>query len=413
MEYKGFDFLKKLYFVRTAGSKEENKAYKMIVKECEKLNVPVEVEDFKIDGYKIAKASLKFSSPKIEVECVGVGMSGSTPAEGISGEFVYVDSLFAAKMLDIENKICLVHAKFVDYKLYKIFTEKKVAGIIVCTGDVYDKDEDIDLDPYMLRERHYTNGKIPAVCIKMTEAEKIINKSPKTVQLVVEQEEKNTKSHNVIATIESSKYKDEVVVFTAHYDSVAYSKGAYDNGTGTCAILQLMSYFTHHQPKRTLKFVFCGAEEIGLEGSKAYVAKHEEELKNYKLCINVDMIGVTIGRDDAICSSDMSLVHYLKYLSSEVGFPLNVKQSIYSSDSSPFADKSVPAVSFVRSAPTGGARIHSRRDIMDHLSDTSFYRTCEFMANFSERLINSYHFPVEREIPNNIKEDLDKYFGRK
>jgi hypothetical protein len=32
---------------------------------------------------------------------------------------------------------------------------------------------------------------------------------------------------------------------------------------------------------------------------------------------------------------------------------------------------------------------------------------------FSERLINSYYFPVEKEIPNNIKEDLDKYFGRK
>ena len=280
MEYRGFDFLKKLYFVRTAGSKEENKAYRMIVKECEKLGVATEVEDFKIDGYKMASASLKFASPKIEVECVGVGMSGSTPKEGITGDFVYIDSLFAARMLDIENKICLVHAKFVDYRLYKVFTEKKVSGIIVCTGDVYDKDEDIDLDLYMLRERHYSNGKIPAVCIKMTDAERILNKNPKTVTLVVEQEEKHTKSHNVIATIEGSKYKDEIVVFTAHYDSVAYSKGAYDNGTGTCAILQLMAYFKQHQPKRTLKFIFCGAEEIGLEGSKAYVAKHEEELKN-------------------------------------------------------------------------------------------------------------------------------------
>ena len=28
MEYKGFDFLRRLSFVRTAGSKEENKAYK-------------------------------------------------------------------------------------------------------------------------------------------------------------------------------------------------------------------------------------------------------------------------------------------------------------------------------------------------------------------------------------------------
>ena len=66
-----------------------------------------------------------------------------------------------------------------------------------------------------------------------------------------------------------------------------------------------------------------------------------------------------------------------------------------------------------RNAPTGGARIHSRRDVLEHLSDVSFYKTCDFMITFAERLINSYSFPVDRELPNNIKEDLDRYFGRK
>ena len=125
------------------------------------------------------------------------------------------------------------------------------------------------------------------------------------------------------------------------------------------------------------------------------------------------MIGVTIGRDDAICTSNTDLVSYLKYLSCEVGFPLNVKHGIYSSDSSALADKGVPGVSFARNAPNGGARIHSRRDVLDHLNDTSFYKTCDFIITFAERLINSYSFPVDRELPNNIKEDLDRYFGRK
>ena len=412
MSYKSFDLLEKLYFVRTGGSKEELKAAEIIQAECQKLGVPAVLESFKVDGYVVHKAYVKFINPDIEVECVGVGMSSQTPVEGLTADFAYVTSLQDSLIQDIKGKICLVHTKLVNYKLYKSLVERGAIGLVLCCGDVYSEDKDIDLDPYMYRERHYKNGKIPAVCIRMRDAENILRKKPEKVHMIMLEDVLQNDSHNVVATIEGAKYPNEVVCFTAHYDSVSYSKGAWDNATGSTTIMQLLAYFKEHQPDRTLKFIWCGSEEMGLLGSKAYCDAHKEELKDYKLCINVDMTGVTIGFDIACCTSNDSLVSFIKYLGCEVGFAIEPRQGVYSSDSTVFADNGVPGLSFARLAPKGGAEIHSRKDVMDFLEEDNYYKTCDFISVFAERLINSVAFPVEKEIPQNMKTEIDRYFGR-
>ena len=412
MSYKSFDLLEKLYFVRTGGSKEELKAAEIIQAECQKLGVPAVLESFKVDGYVVHKAYVKFINPDIEVECVGVGMSSQTPVEGLTADFAYVTSLQDSLIQDIKGKICLVHTKLVNYKLYKSLVERGAIGLVLCCGDVYSEDKDIDLDPYMYRERHYKNGKIPAVCIRMRDAENILRKKPEKVHMIMLEDELQNDSHNVVATIEGAKYPNEVVCFTAHYDSVSYSKGAWDNATGSTTIMQLLAYFKEHQPDRILKFIWCGSEEMGLLGSKAYCENHKEELKDYKLCINVDMTGVTIGFDIACCTSNDSLVSFIKYLGCEVGFAIEPRQGVYSSDSTVFADNGVPGLSFARLAPKGGAEIHSRKDVMDFLEEDNYYKTCDFISVFAERLINSIAFPVEKEIPQNMKTEIDRYFGR-
>ena len=413
MSYKSFELLNKLYFVRTGGSAEEKQAAEILKAECESLGVEATIETFKVDGYKEIKSSLKFINPDMEIECVAVGMSSSTSEEGVIGEFAYVTSVADAEIQELEGKVCLVHSKLVNVKLYKKLVEKKAAALILCCGDVYREKEDVDLDPYMYRSRHYDNGKIPAVCIRMKDAEKILRAHPEKAHVVMIEEELQNDSYNVVATIEGTTKKEEVVVFSAHFDSVSYSKGAYDNATGSTCIMQSLAYFKERQPKRTIKFVWCGSEEMGLLGSKAYVADHKEELTNYKLNINVDMVGCTIGTDIACVSANTSLVNYIKYLGSEVGFAIEPRQGVYSSDSTSFADGGVPALSFARLAPQGGAQIHSHRDVMDFLEEDNYYKTCEFINLFADRLVNSVVFPVEKAIPENIKEEIEYYTGRK
>jgi Iap family predicted aminopeptidase len=409
--YQSFDLLEKMAYVRTGGSKEELQCAEFIKKEVEKQNVSAEIVPFEIDGYTIKNARLIVDGN--EIECAGVGMSGSTAHEGITAPITYVTSIQDAKLQDLEGKIALVHSKLVNVKIYKTLCEKKALGLIVCTGSVYLENENVDLDPYQLRDRHLTNGKIPAVCIRMKDAENLLKLNSKEATLIIEQEEAKINSHNVVATIEGSKYPNEVVVFTAHYDSVSYSQGVYDNATGSTCIYELLAYFNEHKPLRTLKFIWCGSEEMGLLGSKAYCEQNKDNLESYKLCINVDMIGCTIGEDIACCSSNISLVNYIKYLSCETGFAISPRQGVYSSDSTPFADKGIPSVSFARLAPQGGAKIHSHDDVIDYLEPINYYKTCKFIEIFADRLINSVIIPVEKEIPDNVKNDLDIYLGRK
>ncbi len=412
--YNSFKFLEKIYFVRTSGSEDERRAAELICKEASKYDgVEAHIETFPVDGYVINHAYLKFSDPDIEVPYVGVGMSGNTPDGGVDGDFVYVANLLEAEMMNLEGKIVLITSKIIENQLYRKLVEKKPAALILATGNVYLDDEDVDLDPYKYRERHYSVGVIPAVCIRMRDAERIVAARPKRAHVELNQNQYKCDSQNVVATIRGTSKPEEIITFSAHYDSVSYSRGAYDNGTGSICILELLAYFSQHKPARTLRFVWCGSEEDGLLGSKAYVQQHKDELDKTVFNINVDMVGATLGFDTATASSNISLVHYLNYLSKQTGFPIVTRQGVASTDSTPFADNGVPAVSFGRMAPQGGATIHSRNDLIERLSEQNYYRTCRFIEIFASNLVNAAIFPVEREIPDNVKEDLDYYNLRK
>ena len=409
--YNSFDFLSKISFERLGGSEQELKVANMIISECHKYGVEAHLEDFLVDGYTIKAASLEANGLSYEV--TGVGMSGSTPADGVEGKFLVIENDEQIGAYEsLEDYIVFIPSRMM-VKTYKLLCEKKVKAFICASGSVYDDKDNSDLDKMSIRERHYSNGKIPGVCIRMMDAQKLLLDNPETVHVVCLQDEYKNTSHNVVASINGDGSSNEVVCFTAHFDSVAFSTGAYDNGTGTTTILEALAYFVEHKPKRNLKFIWCGSEEMGLLGSKAYCEAHAEDLKNYKLCINVDMTGVVLGRDIACCTSKESLVNYINYMGKEVGFNITARQGVYSSDSTPFADKGVPSLSFARLAPRGGAEIHSRKDVMDFLDSKNYYETCEFINAFASRMINSKVFPVEQSIPDNMKNELDIYLGRK
>lgn len=105
--YRSFDFLNKLYFVRTGGSPEEYSAAMLIKQECERLGAQAELEAFPVDGCKIAKAVLKNADTDKEYECCGVGMSGSTPVGGITHPLHTLQALRMRKFRILRGKFVL------------------------------------------------------------------------------------------------------------------------------------------------------------------------------------------------------------------------------------------------------------------------------------------------------------------
>ena len=84
------------------------------------------------------------------------------------------------------------------------------------------------------------------------------------------------------------------VVIGAHLDSVPAGPGINDNGSGSGGILEMAEVYAEQSrtPRNKLRFMWYGAEEIGLVGSTKYVEGLSQAEKDDILAmLNFDMIG--------------------------------------------------------------------------------------------------------------------------
>jgi aminopeptidase YwaD len=407
-----FELLKKFAFVRTSGSEEELKAANILLEEISSIGCQGYLEDFKSPTSKITKASLKVVEPyEKEYEVTPYNCSISTSEGGIITDFVYIEDGLDVNLVDLKGKFVLIN-KRPDPNLYKKLIEAGIAGYITMSGTAIDEEDKTDIAVAKLRKKQTQYGKVSALNMRIKDCFHMVKNKASKIKVELITEDIELTSQNVVVTLEGIKYPDEIISFGAHYDSVPFSTGVYDNGAGSVIIMELLRHFKENPPIRTVKFVWYGSEEVGLLGSEAYLKAHEEELKKHLLMINVDVAGSVLGKEMALVTAQQSLVDFIDHMAKIKGFPLKVEQSIYSSDSTAFADAGIPSVTFCRFAPQGGAFIHTRNDVMDFLSAEALEKTAVITEEFSEAIVNSVVFPIERKIPENMRKDLDKYFNK-
>lgn len=419
MDFSGeraFELLKKLAYTRVSGTEEELKTAEALKKEVESAGVSCRIEEFTVEDGEVSEARLFVLEPyQKEYEATGYLRADSTPDEGLTLDFAYVENGHPALLKNAKGKAALVNGR-VNYKTYEKLQKAGVSAIIGFSGSITDKNEESDLDIRKLRERLSEDfGGNVIVNIRAKDAMEIVGKGASKVKIVLKGKKIQRVSHNVCAEIKGTEYPDEIISFGAHYDSVYFSKGAYDNMTGSVTIMEVMKYFAAHPPKRTLKFNWFGSEEQGLLGSKAYTKAHEAELNKHLLMVNVDMAGPVLGYEQAYIMGAESFKPYLDGMMNELGFPVHTADDIYSSDSIPFADKGVPAVNFTRECARGTGFIHDRRDDLANgfLSAAALEKTIAETLEFSKRVVNAEVFPIERKISDTIKEKTDKYLFKK
>lgn len=96
---------------------------------------------------------------------------------------------------------------------------------------------------------------------------------------------------NIYCKLKGSNGDGNAVLFVAHYDTVANSPGASDNGSSVAAYLETIRILKSRPPlSNDVIFLFTDAEELGLLGAKAFVdAKIFSE--DIKVVINFDSRG--------------------------------------------------------------------------------------------------------------------------
>ena len=390
-------------YVRMGGSEEELKAAKYLQGLCREMGLDARLEEFEVDMATVHQATLTVDGR--DIPCKGYLCAGSGEVEA---PLYYLTGNDQFSLSSCRGKIVLFDG-YLGYWRYRDLLDHGALGFISYDGNVNYADRDIDHRE--LRSYVSKGDKIPGVNINAKDAVDIVNSGAKTAKIVLKQDEYKGTSHNVVFDLAGER--EETVIFTAHYDTTSLSQGAYDNMSGCIGLLGLAEYFLAHPHRYSLRFVFCGSEERGLLGSKAYCEANKEQLDKVPLVINLDMIGSIMGHFIACVTGEMPLVHYVSYMGNELGFQIKPYQDVYSSDSTPFADLGVPAISFARIAGRELAPIHNSYDTAAVMKAEQVQKDIDFIIAFTDRMVNAAHCPVAREIPDNVKQKLDEYLLRK
>ena len=389
-------------YVRMGGSTEELKAAQYLQGKCAELGLEAEIVPFEVDMATMHEAA--FYADGVEVTCKGYLNAGSAEVEA---PFYYLRSTDKLSLSRCKGKIVMVDG-YLGYWLYQDILEAGAVGFVTYDGNANYADRDIDQRE--LRSYVSKGNKLPGVNINAKDAIELIRKGVSSAKILLKQHEYVGKSHNVVLDLPGEI--DEYIAFTAHYDSTSLSQGAYDNMSGSVGILGIAEHFAKNPHRYGMRFIWCGSEERGLLGSKAYCT-NEETLKNCVLNINLDMIGCIMGKFISCVTGEEKLVSYIEYFGAEQGFPISVKQDVYSSDSTPFADKGIPAVSFARIAPPNTATIHNSYDTAAVMKGEQMAEDIDFLVAFAGRMANAAFCPVAKEMPENMKDKLDIYLCRK
>lgn len=224
-------------------------------------------------------------------------------------------------------------------------------------------------------------------------------------------------SYNVVAEIPGSTHPDELVIAGAHYDGHDVSQAALDDGAGTMTVLEAARVLATLPPEaigRTIRFIlFCG-EEVGLFGSWAYTADHENEIAKTTFMMNLDGAGQGRGgKEKMTISGRPELVPYFEEYSEQANYEFPIQDLLGPhSDHYPFAIRGIPTVSL--SSPdessngVGRGWGHTEADTFDKANLRGLQMSAMLAARILRHVASDENFPAELKSGEELREQLDE-----
>lgn len=391
---------------RFTGTEGERTAREAIKEELEKHGYSVSLEKFSTKTYEVVESELVVTEPYLgRVEASALGFSGETPAEGVEGELVYLENTDPVLIPEEDGWIGIVVQRPSKEGWQRLV--KKAGGLVIAESTPYRGLSRVAV-PYEWREKI---GSLPSVYVKYRDAVRML--TARRARLKLTQVYRDVDTYNIIAEVKGYKYPDEIVYLTAHYDSVMGVPGATDNAGGTALLLALAKALAGFKPKRTVRFAFFAAEELGLRGSLFHVGSlNEEEKKKIKVVVNLDVHGGALGSSAAVISGPKSLRYFAEIHAKKLGVNLSISEDIMSSDGTSFVKHGIPAVNLYRSSGSG-ADIHTESDSPEHLHPLAFKVIGHYALHLVTELLSAEEIPFEREIPEEIKKKAEEYFAKR
>jgi len=283
---------------RLAGTEAEARARAWSVKKLTALGFSnVRNEPFQMKTWIRGEETLEVLAPFPQpLRLTALGNSGATPALGLRGEIVYfkdLASLNAAPEGSLRGKIAFVShdmTRTQDGSQYGAYGAVRRSGPATAArkGAAAILIRSVGTDYH--RNPHaggtgFPEGvtPIPAAALSLPDAEqleRILKRGqPVSVKLTLTPKQIGmTESGNIIAEVPGSDPTAGLVVVACHLDSWDLGTGAFDDGAG-CGIVTAAAkrVMDAGKPRRTIRILWAGAEEVGVFGGKAYFEAHKGE----------------------------------------------------------------------------------------------------------------------------------------
>lgn len=221
-------------------------------------------------------------------------------------------------------------------------------------------------------------------------------------------------SWNVLGELPGSTNREEVVMLGSHYDGHDISQGAQDPASGAVAVLEAARLLSEHAAPLpcTLRFALWGAEEVGLLGSFAYTAAHQDELEGLRFYFNMDGAG-SVKRKGVVLNEWPELETLVRDWSADLAFPFGVAQSVNAhSDHFPFLLRGVPTggLESVPHNTSGRGYGHTRYDTLDKVNVRELQDAAVLASLLALRfaLVPREAWPVKRRSQAEVAALLDR-----
>lgn len=284
---------------RMAGTEAEAAARKWAVERLRSMgfaNVREEAYTMPVwvRGAEAAELTGPFHPQKLAI--AALGNSGSTGAGGVEGEIAYFpsfDALKAAPDAAVKGKIVFIDNQMKaaqDGSGYGYFGRGRFVGPNAAAkkGAIAIVIRSIGTDSHRNPHTGVTNFEagvtpIPAGAISNPDADLLVRQwqhgKPLGLKLLLTPKTLGDQpSGNVIAEVPGSDPKASPVIIACHLDSWDLGTGAIDDAAG-CGIITAAAkhIMAAGQPRRTIRILWAGAEEVGVFGGKAYFDAHGKE----------------------------------------------------------------------------------------------------------------------------------------
>ena len=394
---------------RLAGSEAEKRARFWAVNKLEALGFEnVRVEEFKVPLWQRRTERAEILSPFPQpLAITALGASVSTGPQGVRGEVVSFPTfaaLAANRAQSLEGKIVFIDevmTRTQDGSGYGVAAKKRretayeaqrqgaKAALIRSVGTSSHR------FPHT-GQMHRAGGEIlpsvPTAALAAPDADQLARAlsrgQPVTVQMILETETRaGAISGNVIAEIPGRDRPEEIVIIGAHLDSWDLATGAVDDGAGVGIVVgaaKLLMDTLSQPPKRTVRVVLFGSEEVGLVGAKAYALQHADELDKHIIGAESDFGAGKVWRfDTRVNEQKLPLTRAMAAALSPLGIVPGANDARGGPDMHFIREAGVPVASLVQNGLDYFDLHHTANDTFDKIDREKLAQNIAAFAVFT------------------------------